>query len=197
MIITRRRPPTGSNPLRAGYSLIELSVVIAILSGMLVSIGGMLMHLQRVDLAQRREFDLQRTLSRLEVQFRQDIRSATTAELAADQSQLSATSVDGQTIVYRIVEQQLERQVLRNGDSVHHDAYLLPGCRIDITAPEQTESQRTWQLTVHRSSQLLQVTPGVSAPPITFPFRATLSQTLASPAAAESESESEPEVSTK
>ncbi len=97
---------------RQGWSLIEMSLMIALLGGFTLVATSLLTLLMQLDtgIATASAFEL--TAERLEDQLREDARSTVQSEATDDGVNL--TTLQGQTIQYRITEGKVQRHI--NGD---------------------------------------------------------------------------------
>lgn len=111
-----------NNPM--GFTLVELLVVISVGSGlMLLAIGVVQQSMTFAQLGYHRA-DQDRTMVRLDRQFRQDVHRCEGFELQAD-NQLQM-SLDAETeVVYTIESSRIERRLKVAGEMRQHETYDL------------------------------------------------------------------------
>jgi prepilin-type N-terminal cleavage/methylation domain-containing protein len=104
-----------------GYSLLEMVVVIAVTSALAGAVTVMLSGMLRGQSAAADNLMQVRTLSRLDAQFRRDVRAATAADLAEDaqsQTQSLTLTLPAQLTVTYIATQRRVQRVERDGDKI-------------------------------------------------------------------------------
>lgn len=110
---------------RAGTSLMEMLVVIALLGAVMVMGGQIVSALFRFQQQLHSDFDQRRTVQRLATQWRKDAHAAREAQLVKD-SQIDFTLTDGKEVEYVVDGWQIHRHV-RKGDIVaHRETFRLP-----------------------------------------------------------------------
>lgn len=118
---------------RSGKSLIELVAVMSILSVIMAITGAAFARMMSVDRAARRAVVSRANLSRLSVQFRNDVRAAGAASLAVGDGdrpqQLNVTRPDGTVAAYRITPEGVERVLRRGMETLGREEYQFPGSR--------------------------------------------------------------------
>jgi len=139
--MTPRCSQRWRRPSPAGYTLIEMLVVVAILASALTATGVALQTMFQADRQVRDELAQTAVLPKLSLQLRADTHRCQAAELAdADTSSLVLTSPDT-NVTYRFDKQRLIREVVRGGESIQREAYHLPaGAHVaweTIDAPPQ------------------------------------------------------------
>lgn len=125
---------------RRGASLIELLVVMAMISTILLMTGPLFHRLFLADQLSARAALIEITTARLSVQFRQDVHASQTAtrmvDAASGQPSLELRSESSPLIVYVSEAGQLRRSVMGDEGPTSGETYRLPGCRVEFLAPE-------------------------------------------------------------
>lgn len=124
-------------PERAGKSLIEVVVVIALLGAVMVPTVRMIHGLMRSEREGARSLALSTSAARLSREFRRDVHSAVETEIVSPNAgrpeELRLTQSDGETVVYAATDGGIERLVKseRDGDSnvLSRERYRLPAGR--------------------------------------------------------------------
>jgi prepilin-type N-terminal cleavage/methylation domain-containing protein len=126
---------TVRKPRRRGVSLIEMIVVISLLTTLMVFVGRMMFGLFQAEQASTRDVLLDRRLSKLALQFREDVHSAETVTVT-DQLQLRCSGPGDAIITYTASEGRIERAV---SNSRHlPEQYNLPGSRPVFNADRES-----------------------------------------------------------
>lgn len=118
---------------RAGTTLVELIVVIALVTFLLSATAISLFSLYQIDSRVRDNLDLLTSDSNFSVQLRQDAHAARRAKVVgaeseADQvkaSELTLEFSQDKQIVYATKGPRVERLVKRNGKVVHRDSFAM------------------------------------------------------------------------
>ena len=126
--------------LRTGFSLIEVMVVITMLT-VIMSLTGMTFYLLiRTERVVSESFVTERAISRLAVQFRDDIHRADTTTIMGDRdaatSELVLDLKSGSRIRYVASKHGLSRQLFEKEKMLSRDDFLVPHCQIWFTAGE-------------------------------------------------------------
>lgn len=109
---------------RRGKTLIEMTVIISCLTVLLSLAATTMALVMKVERQVRGDLAQQTTLARLGSRFRADVHVAQTAT-SGDSSIELAMSAE-QTIRYAAAEQGITREVVRDGQVEHRDAFRLP-----------------------------------------------------------------------
>ncbi len=138
---------------RRGYSLIEMVVVVGAVTTVLSMCGLVLHAIMRLDRSGRRGFDDAATVGRLAQQFRQDVRSASSAEASAASDtklQLNMKFPDKQTVTYALDGIKLIRtEKQEDGKVLDREGY-----RVDRIGPVGFETKGSWvRLKLSRASE--------------------------------------------
>lgn len=121
---------------RQGYSLIELSVVIALLGGLLSFVGLMLHTLLQTEQTARHSAEVRITLQNLEQQLRADVSQSAQAVLDVNAQRLQLTQTDGTTLGYTLAEARVQRERFdAQGDLAHREVFRLRGCELQWIEP--------------------------------------------------------------
>lgn len=121
---------------RHGYSLIELSVVIALLGGLLSFTGLMLHAMLQTEQTAHQSEQLQYALQGLEQHLRADVSQSAQAALDVNAQCLLLTQTDGTTLRYTLAESVAQRERCDElGEIVHRDTFRLRGCELQWIEP--------------------------------------------------------------
>jgi prepilin-type N-terminal cleavage/methylation domain-containing protein len=129
---------------RSGFTLIEMMVVISILTVMM-SLVGMTFHLLlRTEKLVSQSFVTERAISRLAVQFRDDVHQAETGLLTSDANpgkyELALGDSRGIRVRYAATEKGLVRLSVDRDQVVSREDYRLPECQISISTGQGDEA---------------------------------------------------------
>jgi hypothetical protein len=109
-------------------------IVITLVTVIVGLIGVCLSGIYRAELRTRQLTICRTAISQLSLRLRTDAHESLRAELAEQPGQggadLTLIGADGRTIAYRAEAQQVERTVRKDGHTLHHDAFRLPGVRV-------------------------------------------------------------------
>lgn len=100
-----------------GYTLLEVLIVTVITSALFGAVIVMLSGLLRGQSAAAEQLMQVRTLSRLDEQFRRDVRGATSAEISQDANTLTLTLSGDRTIIYLASTRRVTRTE-REGEQI-------------------------------------------------------------------------------
>lgn len=114
---------------RSGKSMIEMVTVMAVLSVIMAVAGAAFAAMMKADGAARNAVVGRTNLSRLAVQFRNDVRAARAASLEGGAQTLRVTLPDDTVAVYRIMPEEIERVRQRGDEILGREEYRLPGSR--------------------------------------------------------------------
>jgi type II secretory pathway component PulJ len=131
---------------RAGYSLIEMVLVIGALSAVLGLCVGTIRGLVTLDRSGRARLTEEATLSRLARQVREDVRAARSGIVTGandKNSQLDLRLSAGQVIEYRWAVGRLTRTRRGPGKTESHEAFTLPH-RANPRFKVSDEAGQTW-----------------------------------------------------
>lgn len=162
-----------------GASLIEVVVAIAMI-GVILSLTGITIHrLLRVEQVVTQSFVTDRSISRLAIQFRDDVhrsQSATPVESTRDaKSELSLESDTGDRIRYAITERGIARLAEdRTGGRARED-YRLPDCRVSFQHANDSEP-RLRSIIIERPSAIATNEPTALRPLRALKIQAYLHQ---------------------
>jgi hypothetical protein len=113
---------------RRAISLIELLVVMAVSSVLLILTIVSLSRFLAMSRAGRTHLERHLALARLGTQFRRDVWSASDMTEPADKPRLLRLSCpSGEQIEYELDQEAIRRTVLRQGVAESHEAFRLPG----------------------------------------------------------------------
>lgn len=126
----RTGPHSKRGGRRRGFSLIETLIVISISSLLTAAVGACLLTLYRAEHRTREAIGRREALTELSLHLREDAHAARRAELDAPQRSLKLDAGEGRTITYRAAPGQVERQISRGAETLHRDAYRLPGLTV-------------------------------------------------------------------
>ncbi len=129
---------------RRGVSLIEMVVVISMLT-VVIGLVGMTFHLlMRSEKLVSQSFVTERTISRLAIQFRDDVHQSETGVLSngseSDEPALTLATGSGIQIRYLINSDRLARLVVTHDQITARDDFRLPDCQISVSSGEDRES---------------------------------------------------------
>ena len=128
---------------RRGYSLIEMIVVVGAVT-IVLSLCGLVLHaLMRMDRSGRREFDDATTISRLARQFRDDVRSASSADSRPGKEKgplLEIKLSDKRNLTYEVQGTRL----IRTGIGADGKVENREGYRVDRLGPLTFEAKGPW-----------------------------------------------------
>lgn len=137
MICCRRLRAFPPGPHRSGYSLIELTVVIAVMGGLLSFLGLVMHTLFLTEQHARRMEETQRTLFELEQRLRADVGESQQAELDLNRQQLVLHRTDGYAIRYTLGQSRaLRERVSSNEEVQHRDLFVLRDGELHWTEPD-------------------------------------------------------------
>lgn len=121
---------TAIHRRRYGTSLVELMFAISAGVVLLSLCATLLQRTMRIQIASRADFQLQRTLQRLDRTFRDDVHQAQSAEIdpavLAIGTLLRLQSPTGEVVEYRTGSRSLERVVIRASKIASRDGFLFP-----------------------------------------------------------------------
>ena len=124
----------GRVAYRQGFTLIELVVVIVMLTVMLSLAGTTFYLLLRAEKGVSQSFVTERTISKLAIQFRDDVHQAGISEWSGDQAAMTQTLTlkndRGNTIVYKVTPNVLSRIHFEHDVILGREDFLLPECEI-------------------------------------------------------------------
>ena len=151
---------------RRGASLIELMVVISMATAVLVMIGTIFHRMFQAEQGSARTVLMERTTSRLAIQFRRDVHAArsavrkTSPDGTAPILELKSQS-DSITVVYFGGRDEVKRELVESGETKARETYRLPKCA--TTFPQQSEagptSQQIVSLLIERPQSTLTANP--------------------------------------
>jgi hypothetical protein len=147
----------SDNSRRRGVSLIELIVVIGMLSS-IFSLTGVTFHLLfRTGKGVAQSFVTERSLSRLAVQFRDDVHQAETGVITGGSDgtriELSLGDASGVRVRYVVTSEGLARLLVEQGNIVARDDFRLPECRISLSVGQEPDAAlRTLTIERHGAS---------------------------------------------
>ena len=145
-------------PARAGYTLMEMLVVMSVLAVITTISAVLFTSLSRAELQAARSVTAQQTLSRLQERFRRDVHQAAVAEVttAEDQQPILKLTHSGEMIIrYQLERGDLQRTA-QGPETTHRETYRLPETRWSFSmSPGFPERVR---LTMHRRADTLQPT---------------------------------------
>ncbi len=123
--------------LRRGVSLTELLLLMSSYTVILSMCGVLLHRVMRVEIDSRSFVEVERTSTRLNHQFREDVNQAVAAEADATKLQnnsfLQLQLSDNQTIEYRWLEGSVVRTVFQNGRSRAREEFAFePSCKLTV-----------------------------------------------------------------
>lgn len=121
-----------------GTSLIE-TLVIIVIGGVIATLAIKLLHQSQMNARQAQNWlNLERGVTRLEAQLRQDLRDATDVELLNDQT-LLIQKLDS-SVSYANKEGLVERKLTSQDTSqVQHEGYRLPKCLVTISRSDSEQ----------------------------------------------------------
>ena len=143
MVTTIRRAQSGTHK-RRGVSLIEMLVVISMMT-IVIGLVGMTFHLLlRSERLVAQSFVTERTISRLAIQFRDDVHQSETGVLTGgsenDKPALTLGNTSGNQIRYVVIAEGLVRLLETHDRVTARDDFRLPECHISIFAGSDGES---------------------------------------------------------
>ena len=143
MVTTIRRFPVGDHT-RRGVSLIEMVVVISMMT-VVIGLVGMTFHLLlRSEKLVSQSFITERTISRLAIQFRDDVHQSEAGVLTggseSDRPELALGNASRFQIRYVVTADGLVRQLVADDQVEARDDFRLPDCHISIFAGSDSES---------------------------------------------------------
>ena len=143
MVATIRRVQVGAH-IRRGVSLIEMVVVISMLT-VVIGLVGMTFHLLlRSEKLVTQSFVTERTISRLAIQFRDDVHQSETGVLTGgtenDKPTLTLGNTSGSQIRYLVTADGLVRLLETHDRVTARDDFRLPDCNLSIFAGSDDES---------------------------------------------------------
>jgi type II secretory pathway component PulJ len=168
---------TQSDHRRSGFTLVELVAAISMLTTILVMTGTIFHLLLRSDKAAAQSFITERSISRLAVQFRDDIHHALTANLVEDPAQskpvLELSNPPQMKLHYVVTQKGIARLTI-DGDAVSaREDYQLPDCRIRFQVDDQ-DNPRLRSLIVERPGVVMTTKPQSPQPFRTLAIEASL-----------------------
>ena len=143
MVTTIRRVPIDIQH-RRGVSLIEMVVVISMMT-VVIGLVGMTFHLLlRSEKLVSQSFVTERTISRLAVQFRDDVHQSETgiitSESESDKTELALGNANGIQIRYVTNADGLVRLIVKDDLVTARDDFRMPDCQVSISAGPDGES---------------------------------------------------------
>ena len=143
MVATIRRVQVGAH-IRRGVSLIEMVVVISMLT-VVIGLVGMTFHLfLRSEKLVTQSFVTERTISRLAIQFRDDVHQSEIGALSSgsesDKPVLTLANSSGTQIRYQVIADGLARVLVSNDQVTARDDFRMPDCHISLFAGSDDES---------------------------------------------------------
>ncbi len=143
MVTAIRQDQVGAHN-RRGVSLIEMVVVISMLT-VVIGLVGMTFHLLlRSEKLVTQSFVTERTISRLSIQFRDDVHQSETGVLTSgsenDKPTLTLGNTSGYQIRYVVIANGLVRLIETHDQVTARDDFRLPDCHISISAGSDRES---------------------------------------------------------
>lgn len=150
-----------------GFTLVEMIVVIAILSGFFILIGTLFALLMRSEKTVMQSLLLERTIARLSEQFRKDVHftslpndpEPTTEEL----SEIVLAGVGNESVRYRVSKNGIERQLINQDSVTARDSFVMPDCQAHFRRGNGPEAS-TFSIHIRRPGALLQRTPHAPVP---------------------------------
>jgi prepilin-type N-terminal cleavage/methylation domain-containing protein len=166
MVTTIRRVEVGIRS-RRGVSLIEMVVVISMLT-IVIGLVGMTFHLLlRSERLVSQSFITERTISRLAIQFRDDVHQSDTGVLSSgsesEKPVLTLGNESGIQIRYLVIAEGLVRLLVANDRVTARDDFRLPDCRLSLFSGSDGESSLQ-RLVIERPGAALVKTHQESAP---------------------------------
>lgn len=119
---------------RRGASLIELMVVISMATAVLVMIGTIFHRMFQAEQGSARTALMERTTSRLAIQFRRDVHAArsairkTSPDGTAPILELKSQSDSTAAVVYFGGRDEVRRELVESGETKARETYRLPKC---------------------------------------------------------------------
>ena len=124
----------GRVPRRQGFTLIELVVVIVMLTVMLSLTGTTFYLLLRAEKGVSQSFVTERTISKLAIQFREDVHQAAISDWSGEEAAMTQTLTlkndRGNTILYKVTPNGLSRNHFEHDVILGREDFLLPECEI-------------------------------------------------------------------
>lgn len=126
---------------RRGASLIELMVVISMATAVLAMIGTIFHRMFQAEQGSARTALMERTTSRLAIQFRRDVHAArsavhkTSPDGTAPILELKSQSDSTTAVVYFGGRDEVRRELVENGETRARESFRLPKC--STTFPQQ------------------------------------------------------------
>ena len=126
--------------IRRGFTLIELVVVMSMMM-VILSLAGMTFHLLlRTEKVVSQSFVTERAISRLSVQFRDDVHRSERGELTGDigneKRELTLGDASGIRIRYAVTADGIARLLVDRDAVVARDDFRLPECHVSIAAED-------------------------------------------------------------
>lgn len=144
--------PSPRRHRAAGYTLIEMVTVIALLSLVMLSCGLMMHALLTIDRISRQEESLSLSVNELTHRFRRDVHQAATSSLSEDRHTLTLNLDGGQAVDYQLTDHQVLVRQRTAGEETSRERYRMPGCEFRW---EATPHQTSWQLHIRRPAVAL------------------------------------------
>ena len=121
---------------KAGKTLLEVMVIIAVLSVVFGASTTVLAALLRIERQFRRDMEQVTAISRLAAHFRSDAHQANGCRVGPA---CTLTMPDGREVLYAASEREVAREVRREGVIEHRDGFVLPlGAAIRLESVEQS-----------------------------------------------------------
>jgi prepilin-type N-terminal cleavage/methylation domain-containing protein len=117
---------------RRGYTLIEMMMAMFIVATILVLGTALVERLLTLDDAAKAHVEALETASRLARTFRDDARSAASAEESADPPRLVLRRPDGRVVEYALDGKTLARVVRDGARTLQAEAIRLPSRRVEL-----------------------------------------------------------------
>jgi prepilin-type N-terminal cleavage/methylation domain-containing protein len=151
-----RRQVQRHNHSRRGVSLIEMMVVISILT-VIVMLVGMTFHLLlRSEKLVTQSFVTERTISRLAIQFREDVHQSDTGVLTSmtegAKLELALGNASEIQIRYLAINDGLVRLIVTDETVTSRDDFRLPDCHVSFVAGQEAESSLRRLVKKHQES---------------------------------------------
>jgi|GEM_PF-3966972 len=164
---------------RTGASLIELVTAIAMIT-VILSLTGMTLHrLLRVEQVTSQSFVTERSISRLAIQFREDVHRSQSGTLSPStdhqSTELSLINNIGERIRYVVSARGVTRLVQEGNKTISREDYTLPECRISLS--EGSESMSAMRsVIIERPSAIATSSPSAPKPLRALKIHAVLNQ---------------------
>lgn len=137
---------TGTKP-RAGVSLIELLVCISLMVTILALTGKTFHLLFRADKSVTQSFVTERAITRLSIQFRNDVHQAATGTIPVDSTsagkELLLIDSGAGRVKYVVTKEGLARLVVDGETVTAREDYRLPDCEVRFASGGEADS--TWR----------------------------------------------------